>query len=110
MWKIAADGKTKQQITGHHDGFYRFLALSPDGTLLVYAAMAEKRLGLWIMSAKGGKSLPLAVSPKDHNECPAWSPDGKRLAFASGRTGRGDIYVMAMDCEKIKAELNALNQ
>ena len=110
MWKISLDGKKRQQITGHRDGFYRFLALSPDGTLLVYAAMEGNRLGLWIMPAEGGKSLPLAVTPRDHNECPAWSPDGKRIAFASGRTGRGDIYVMDLDIKNVKAELELLNQ
>ena len=26
--------------------------------------------------------------------CPAWSPDGARIAFTSTRTGNGDIYVM----------------
>ena len=110
MWRISADGKERQQITGHQDGFYRFLALSPDGTLLVYAAMKEKRLGLWIMPAEGGKSLPLSITLQDHNECPAWSPDGRRIAFASGRTGRGDIYIMDVDIEKIKEELKLLNQ
>jgi dipeptidyl aminopeptidase/acylaminoacyl peptidase len=25
---------------------------------------------------------------------PAWSPDGEKIAFASGRTGNGDIYVV----------------
>jgi Tol biopolymer transport system component len=62
------------------------------------------------MSAQGGKSLPLVLTPLDHNECPAWSPDGKRLAFASGRTGYGDIYVMAVDVDEVKAELKSLNQ
>lgn len=110
MWRISLDGKEREQIAEHHDGFYRFLALSPDGSLLVYAAMEGRRLGLWIMTAPGGKSLPLAITPEDHNESPAWSPDGKRLAFASGRTGHGDIYVMEMDVEKVKAELKSLNQ
>lgn len=110
MWRISLNGKERQQITGHHDGFYRFLALSPDGSLLVYTAMEGRRLGLWIMSAQGGKSLPLVLTPLDHNECPAWSPDGKRLAFASGRTGHGDIYVMAVDVDEVKAELKSLNQ
>lgn len=110
MWKISSDGKEKQQITGHHEGFYRFLALSPDGSLLVYGAMADGKVGLWIMPAGGGKSLPLVVSPQYHNESPAWSPDGKYLSFASGRTGRGDIYLMELDIEQVKTELMLLNQ
>ncbi|NTV84139.1 MAG: hypothetical protein HGA23_07555, partial [Bacteroidales bacterium] len=108
-WKISADGKERQQIIGHHESFYRFLALSPDGTLLVYGAMTGGKVGLWIMPAEGGKSLPLVVSSQHHNESPAWSPDGKRLAFASGRTGRGDIYFMELDIEKLKTELKMDN-
>ncbi len=110
IWRISRDGEDKQQITGHHDAFYRYLALSPDGSLLVYAAMEGKRLGLRVMPANGGKSIPLTATPLSHNECPAWSPDGKRIAFASGRTGHGDIYLMELDVEKIKKELHTLNQ
>ena len=110
MWKISSDGQERQQITGHHEAFYRYLALSPDGTLLVYGAMEGGKVGFWIMPAGGGKSLPLVVSLQDHNESPAWSPNGKYLAFASGRTGRGDIYIMEMDIDKLKTELKLTSQ
>jgi len=53
---------------------------------------------------------------------PSWSPDGqtivysffniidgRRIAFASGRTGRGDIYIMEIDAERVKADLKLLN-
>lgn len=102
---ISVDSKEQRQLAGHCDSLYRYLALSPDGSLLVYGAMQGKRVGLWIMPAGGGKSLPLVVSDNHHNESPAWSPDGKRILFASRRTGRGDIYIMDLDIEKVKAEL-----
>ncbi|HEX9652929.1 MAG TPA: hypothetical protein VGA99_04410 [bacterium] len=110
MWKISRDGKKKHQIAGHHDAFHRYLALSPDGSLLVYAAMEGKDLGLWLMPAQGGKSLPLAVTHPGHNEGPAWSPDGKQLAFASTRSGNHDIWLMDLDVEQLKKELQALNK
>ena len=110
MWKISYDGKVKQQITGHHEGFYRYLALSPDGSLLVYAAIEGKDVGLWVMPAGGGKSLPLAITHPGHNEGPAWSPDGKQLAFTSTRSGNFDIWLMDLGVEQLKKDLQALNE
>jgi len=110
LWNISADGTTQRQITGHKDSLYRYLALSPDGSLLIYGVLQGRRVGLWIMSSEGGGSLPLAVSDQYSNESPAWSPEGKRIAFASGRTGRGNIYVMDLDVAKVNAELKALGK
>lgn len=36
--------------------------------------------------------IPLAASPKRDNE-PVWSPDGKEIAFMSGRSGDEDIWI-----------------
>jgi Tol biopolymer transport system component len=78
--------------------------------LLAYAAMEGRDLGLWVMPAQGGKSLPLAVTHPGHNESPAWSPDGKRLAFTSTRSGNFDIWVMDLDVVQLRKELDALNK
>ena len=108
--KLSVDGKNKQQIPGHHEKFFRHLALSPDGSLLVYAALEGRYLGLWIMPAEGGKSLPLAVMKDSHNEGAVWSPDGNRIAFTSTRSGNFDIWMMDIDIERIKKELRELNK
>jgi len=106
IWMISADGKENIRISGHHENFYRYLALSPDNTLLVYAAMENGLLGLYVMLAKGGKSLPLAVSDQGHNDGPCWSPDGKMVAYSNGN---GDIWIVDLDPEQLSIELRALN-
>ena len=98
------NGRT-MEIPCDNENFYRHLALSPDGSLLVFAAVEGKYLGLRIMSSSGGTSIPLAVSGNGHNEGATWSPDGSKIAFNSTRSGNFDIWVMDIDTEKVKSEL-----
>lgn len=105
----ATDGKS-EPIPDHNENFYRHIALSPDGSILIYAAMAGKYLGLWAMSEKGGKSIPVSVLPDAHNEGTVWSPDGTRIAFNSTRSGNFDVWIMDIDMEKLKNELNGINE
>ncbi|KPK84478.1 MAG: hypothetical protein AMS27_09855 [Bacteroides sp. SM23_62_1] len=103
--RISTDGKHKTNIPVQQENFYRHLALSPDGSLLIYAVMTGRYLGLYIMPSAGGRSLPLTVTENSHNEGPVWSPDGKSIAFNSTRFGNNDIWIMDVDTEKIKREL-----
>jgi TolB protein len=48
------------------------------------------------MNADGSNALNLTDNPADDLE-PAWSPDGRRIAFTSDRGGSRDIYVMNAD-------------
>lgn len=43
--------------------------------------------------ATGGE-VRLLVSHPAHESRPLYSPDGRRLAFVSTRTGSGDVYVL----------------
>lgn len=63
-------------------------ALSPDGKQVVFEALNQ----LWLMDI-GGKPRAL-TSDSFYKQSPAWSPDGKSIAYASDRAGTADIYVM----------------
>lgn len=108
LWKISLDGIEKEQILGHHENFYRHLAISPDGSLLIYAALEGGYLGLYIMSAEGGASLPLTITPQMHTEGVSWAPDGNSIAFTRGRSGNCDIWIMDMNIEEVYKELQTL--
>ncbi len=63
-------------------------ALSPDGNRIVFAALNQ----LWLMEI-GGKPQPL-TSGSYYKQSPAWSPDGKQIAYSSDKAGTADIYIL----------------
>jgi dipeptidyl aminopeptidase/acylaminoacyl peptidase len=75
--------------------------LSRDGKWVAYAVSTpdiEANRGvsnIWIVSAAGGEAVQVTQGGRDTS--PAWSPDGKRLAFLSARDGSSQVYVISMD-------------
>ncbi len=64
-------------------------SLSPDRREIVFVSGGD----VWTVSANGGTASILVSHPATESR-PKFSPDGKRLAFTSNRTGNGDIYVL----------------
>ncbi len=48
------------------------------------------------MDADGSNPVNLTEHPSN-DHCPAWSPDGTRIAFHSDREGESDLYIMYAD-------------
>jgi serine/threonine protein kinase len=73
---------------------YQQIRLSPDGKKLAVTLfdLGSGTADLWLYDiARQAKSR---LTFDDSNDVmPVWSPDGRRIAFQSGRTGAGDIYV-----------------
>ncbi len=80
----APDLKFKTVVLTEFPGSQTSPALSPDGRMVAFAWMGEKRddrYHMFVKSVDGGQ--PLALTQGAGNEySPAWSPDGTQLAFA----------------------------
>lgn len=81
--------------------FTPVLAASDDGRLMVFAAPGEGRPGLFALRTDSSEPRRLTTSPDplmaDHQ--PAFSPDGRRLAFARSDAARGtrDLYELRLE-------------
>jgi len=75
--------------------------ISPDGRWVAYAVStpdmeANRNVGnIWLVSTAGGDATQLTQS--GHDSAPAWSPDGKTLAFISSRDGNSQVYLLSME-------------
>jgi Tol biopolymer transport system component len=54
---------------------------------------------IWFASAEEDRKLyPVIQRQPFDTAAPAFSPDGKYLAFSSNDTGRQEVYVQAIEC------------
>lgn len=63
-------------------------AISPDGSTVAFTYKGN----IYTVNANGGKATQLTSN--SYNSYPIWSPDGKKIAFASDREGSLDIYIV----------------
>jgi dipeptidyl aminopeptidase/acylaminoacyl peptidase len=73
--------------------------ISPDGEVIAYVRTQidkeskEPRSSLWVVPAAGGTPVQFTRGPKSDSQ-PAWSPDGRTLAFVSDRGGDRQIWLI----------------
>src|SRR5277367_1624976 len=86
--------------------------ISPDGSRIVYTHVDvnQKHDGyetaLWIIASSGGSTRQLTSGPRDSS--PAWSPDGKTLAFVrapekDGKPQPAQVYLLTMEGGEARA-------
>ena len=105
LWAIDADGGNLVQLTQGPSQDIR-PAWSPDGRRIAYASIDEEdtfAADLWVMDADGSNLVQLTPDYTDADSTyalrPAWSPDGRRIAYSFIRDGNVDIWVMDADGE-----------
>ena len=92
-WLRIDDGSTDEFASGVQP----YVSFSPDGqTVALCTVMSNGSLEIVTVPRDGGDGTPLTDDPaKDF--MPAWSPDGKTIAFVSDRGGLQYIYLMDAD-------------
>lgn len=76
---------------------------SPDGQRIAFMARRHDHWDIGVMMRDGSGLVYLTSSPVTmfttpvNNVAPAWSPDGRSLAFLSDREGAWRVYVMSAD-------------
>ena len=93
--QIAAKEPVRLTRVANVDG-----VLSPDGTLIAFASNRQsadpREYDIWIANGDGTHPRPLTTGAGT-DETPMFSPDGKKVAYASEVSGNSDIYVRNVD-------------
>lgn len=117
IWVIPASGGEAKQLTE----FGSYPAWSPDGKQIVFQSNGISDLGayarnalppstLWLVSPEGGEPQQLTQvgNPKGGHGSPAWSPDGKRIAFAVNDFNTSFVWSVSLkgnDAMRVSGEL-----
>jgi serine/threonine protein kinase len=82
-----------ETLEGYHEGN----SLSPDETRLAYARRDSSGISnIYVRDLQRGTDTAL-TSTSGENLDPVWSPDGDKIAFASVRSGKWELYQKSKD-------------
>ncbi|HLW65551.1 MAG TPA: MdsD protein, partial [Gemmataceae bacterium] len=71
--------------------FARTPDIAPDGSLIAFSYLGN----IWTVETIGGVARPVTMH-EAHEYFPAFSPDGRWIAFSSNRHGDYDVYVVSV--------------
>lgn len=107
---IDADGSNLRLLSRNLDSFQSSIVWSPDSRTIAFRALTETRFtpqagipkDYWgntihLIDVETGSEWPLLADGSTGHIDPVWSPDGSQIAFASMRSGHGEIWVVNAD-------------
>ncbi len=88
------DGKPQGKI-GQPQLTISYPALSPDGKRVATWSREGSAMDIWVHEVD--RPVKSRLTTFGYDVWPTWSPSGRQIGFASGRTGERDIYVKSAD-------------
>lgn len=86
----------KRRVTDHASVGADFI-MSPSGDRVAYTAVKKRGRALYVVGTDG-KNTKLLSAANEEAYFPAWSPDGKRIAYLSRTTGnKVRLYTVGVD-------------
>ena len=106
IWMVDAAGGWPEQLTFYADRV-DFVRWSPDGAGLVFGKSrgGDENAQLYWMAADGTRVRALTDAPKIRHNFGGFSPDGRRIAYASNRRDPNFFDVYVMDLGTAREEL-----
>jgi serine/threonine-protein kinase len=92
---VWVDRQGREEPLGASPRAYTFPRLSPDGTQVAVSAFDQAQ-DIWLWDLGRPTLTRLTVDPALDN-LPVWTPDGRRLVWASQRAGPLNLYTQAAD-------------
>jgi serine/threonine-protein kinase len=91
-WKSSSDGSQDetQLIPGTRANLV--LSWSPEGKIAYVAVDPQTAQDIWVFDLKEKKASPFLQTPFGEG-APAFSPDGRWIAYVSNESGRNEVYV-----------------
>ncbi len=110
LFALTAAAQAKRAVTP--DDLFRIkdvggAQLSPDGAMIVFTIATTDRARnrstshLWLVPTSGGAPVQLTTG-EGGDSTPRWSPDGRMIAFASGRGGQSALWVIEVATRRMQ--------
>ena len=95
IWEMDYDGQNQHPVT-HLGTVSLSPRVSPDNTRLAFSSLGPDGFQIRMYSLLLGRMVAFPVSGGT-NLSPAWSPDGKTIAYSSSRSGDPEIFLSGLD-------------